>query len=1067
MVVGEDFWLRIPMNNESAGRHLCMDDVEVIHAWLESGYGGCWTLQVETDGEQLEGVAVKVPGSRLGLGTYAVVMAGKFVNGGHFRTKRQLFIRLVDREEQADAKPTMFNEEKAYWAGPAVLSEMLSRDGLNTYELAVIHGFEGTLEEFLAQAGIELQDFMVTKAKLSREVQTLLDKGSEKGITPMGAYSNLVNYSVNNMVYDEGTNSSYISLQSENQGHAVTDEAWWKKTFDGNYVLNAIMEAAQQTLDAAKADTEQATANAIKATSAATSATAAATAAKDAANAVAAQKVAQAQIGYYECNSLATDATKVTTSGTIGTDTYVITQNGGQMKIRMNKANSVDSNVKLQIGNTTALPLYYNGEAVSASNTWEDGEVVSVYFDGTNYQAFNSQGGGGKIELTLAYILGNHERRVRNNEEHKLGEDEELVIARALQESQGSSGGESSLSGSVTIVNSDCITIIGSSFGAGYTITGKHWTDIVSMFSDYCFQNLSLSGTSSLDRMNSLLAGTITPRQNSRYAMLVNNENTSVNHKYLLKEIDNLCKVCVSMGMQPIVGTSYRNYLGNTQQNQYVSSLYREYCKRNGYIFMDAGRYYQLLAKGDYDFNGGGSHLNERRIPVVAYAYMNALKDIERPIKSIKLFTPRTTVEELDDLVFNDNIGRAKKFKEYLLNDYTNPTLTFSNGYALISAILPCEQKSTKNVSLEFSTEQDVTVYVRKTNKRPWPVKDSLCTRFHIEEEITLPSVGDTYTYNSKTYTVKYVKTNDDGSYGAFCDLYCQPNETVDGSTTSGVLVRATGSGSENIPFSSYNIDTSYSSDTQLVIDFNGGHWEELPAVEGKYSLTSLYGIMDIDRVDFLIKSDDGESFSVAGSTIKVNWEARELKSRVFRLYNEEFQTTYFSKNTELLTEPTFGTPGTACTTWKDGSGNAIVPENNYEKAVLNKNGIYPLDATSIIKVSDSVSMNCTIPASKLSEYGQVVIEIIARNFGTDFSHDVTTDSWDFNELKVGFGGGSDGAIRCYSELSDQVGLFWKICQFTIDICPLNGKVYTLPLKIYAEKAGMEIARVSVKYKNY
>ena len=398
MVVGEDFWLRIPMNNESAGRHLCMDDVEVIHAWLESGYGGCWTLPLETDGEQLEGVAVKVPGSRLGLGTYAVVMAGKFVNGGHFRTKRQLFIRLVDREEQADAKPTMFNEEKAYWAGPAVLSGMLSRDGLNTYELAVLHGYDGTLEQFLAQAGIELQDFMVTKAKLSREVQTQLDKGEEKGITPMGAYSSIVKYRVNDMVYDATTNSSYISLFSENRGHAVTDTNWWKKTFDGNYVLNAIMTAAQQTLNEAKAATEQATADAIAATEDATSATEEAIAAKNAANAVAAQKVAQAQIGYYECNSLATDATKVTTSGTVGTDSYVITENGGQMKIRMNKANSVDSNVKLQIGNTTALPLYYNGLPASSSNSWEEGEVLSVYYYDNKYWASNAQGGGGKAE---------------------------------------------------------------------------------------------------------------------------------------------------------------------------------------------------------------------------------------------------------------------------------------------------------------------------------------------------------------------------------------------------------------------------------------------------------------------------------------------------------------------------------------------------------------------------------------------------------------------------------------------------------------------------------------------
>lgn len=396
------------MNNESAGRHLCMDDVEVIHAWLESGYGGCWTLPLETDGEQLEGVAVKVPGSRLGLGTYAVVMAGKFVNGDHFRTKRQLFIRLVDREDQADAKPTMFNEEKAYWAGPAVLSGMLSRDGLNTYELAVLHGFEGTLETFLAQAGIELQDLMVTKAKLSREVQTQLDKGSEKAINPAGDYDDEAEYSVNEMVYDEVTNSSYVSKQSVNVGHAVTDTDWWMKVLDGNYVhttIQAIMTAAQATLDEAKQDTIDATAAALAAKQDTEQATIAA-------NAVAAQKVADAQIGYYVCETAAGTATKQTTSDVIGEDHFAVPSAGGAVKVSMKYANTSTDAVYLQFGTNTNTKrkLYYNGEAASNSNTWDDGEVISVYLDPAanngagGYMASNAQGGSNK--KIDAYLYG-------------------------------------------------------------------------------------------------------------------------------------------------------------------------------------------------------------------------------------------------------------------------------------------------------------------------------------------------------------------------------------------------------------------------------------------------------------------------------------------------------------------------------------------------------------------------------------------------------------------------------------------------------------------------------------
>ena len=389
---GRDFWLRIPMNNESAGRHLCMDDVDEneMHVWLESGYGGCWTLVWEKDGAQRDGIAAKVPASQLGYGTYSVVMAGKFVNGDDFRTKRQLFIRLVDREDQADAEPTMYNEEQAYWAGPAVLSEMLSRDGLNTYELAVIHGFEGTLEEYLEISGLELQDLMVTKAKLSREVQTQLDRGSEKAITPKGDYDEETEYRVNDLVYDSETMSSYVSLSSANIGNPVTDEEYWMKVLDGDHI-NDIERDAEALL--------------ANATDAANNAAAAANLATSAAEHVVAQKVAQAQVGYYTCNTVAGTATKATTSNLAGTDQYS-PASGGAVKIKIAEANTSTDTVYLQFGSdtNTKKPLYYNGLAVDDSNSWENNEVISVYFDPSAnnnagaYFASNAQGGGGKAE---------------------------------------------------------------------------------------------------------------------------------------------------------------------------------------------------------------------------------------------------------------------------------------------------------------------------------------------------------------------------------------------------------------------------------------------------------------------------------------------------------------------------------------------------------------------------------------------------------------------------------------------------------------------------------------------
>ena len=105
-------------------------------------------------------------------------------------------------------------------------------------------------------------------------------------------------------------------------------------------------------------------------------------------------------VGYYTCNTAANTPGKEVTTGNSG---YVLPTNGGAMKIKMTKVNTAN-NVTLKIGTETAKTLLYNGETVSASNTWEEGEVISVFFDGTNYQASNAQGGSNK--KIDAYLYG-------------------------------------------------------------------------------------------------------------------------------------------------------------------------------------------------------------------------------------------------------------------------------------------------------------------------------------------------------------------------------------------------------------------------------------------------------------------------------------------------------------------------------------------------------------------------------------------------------------------------------------------------------------------------------------
>ena len=78
----------------------------------------------------------------------------------------------------------------------------------------------------------------------------------------------------------------------------------------------------------------------------------------------------------------------------------------------MTNVNTAD-NATLKIGSETAKPLWYNDERASSSNTWEEGEVISVYYDGENYKASNAMGGGsavGKKKLTpLQGYIDNYE----------------------------------------------------------------------------------------------------------------------------------------------------------------------------------------------------------------------------------------------------------------------------------------------------------------------------------------------------------------------------------------------------------------------------------------------------------------------------------------------------------------------------------------------------------------------------------------------------------------------------------------------------------------------------------
>ena len=93
------------------------------------------------------------------------------------------------------------------------------------------------------------------------------------------------------------------------------------------------------------------------------------------------------KIGYFVCDTAANTAAK-----TINAEGFVLST-GGSIKIKMTNDNTAN-NATLNINSTGAKPLYYAGLRASSANTWESGETIEVYYDGTNYMANNVAGGG-------------------------------------------------------------------------------------------------------------------------------------------------------------------------------------------------------------------------------------------------------------------------------------------------------------------------------------------------------------------------------------------------------------------------------------------------------------------------------------------------------------------------------------------------------------------------------------------------------------------------------------------------------------------------------------------------
>ena len=93
------------------------------------------------------------------------------------------------------------------------------------------------------------------------------------------------------------------------------------------------------------------------------------------------QGVNETTVGYYECTTAGSTPEK-----TITIDSSVSLSVRISCKVKFAEKNT-GANATMNINNTGAKPLFYNGVRAAANNSWYTNEIVDLYFDGTNYQA--------------------------------------------------------------------------------------------------------------------------------------------------------------------------------------------------------------------------------------------------------------------------------------------------------------------------------------------------------------------------------------------------------------------------------------------------------------------------------------------------------------------------------------------------------------------------------------------------------------------------------------------------------------------------------------------------------
>lgn len=604
---------------------------------------------------------------------------------------------------------------------------------------------------------------------------------------------------------------------------------------------------------------------------------------------------------------------------------------------------------------------------------------------------------------------------------------------------------QSTTSSSISLKTVPTLLITGSSHCEGFgAVKDKSFASFISALTDWNVENYSLTGSDYIEHFNLIVSGKkigdLHPSQlNGGYVLVSLGGNESnyrsrgVDAKYFRQNIIRYCSAMKSLGFKPILCS----YFGDMQTpwSMVVYNVAMEY----GYPY--------------FDFNGNGSkyyrqryepwwyvaHYATRTNAIMFYNAIKALRELDRPSTALKIFRNRIPVGNISELLFDDNYEKMKYWHELTIHHQplnsksqkyvdrldlaTSANISSVNSeynnfrqggsiridkYGLIQVVFPSHE--CKDIKLFIDTNDAINVYIRKYTLPELEVSLSDAgASFAIVSEMPNIAKGDIYT-DSNNGSVRFtvIEINNGvlitTANGAF---------SADGSV-NGTLTKVSGSGDELL-------DYNYVMQVPGANYFNKaftkkGSWSKLTKKGDFYSLKSLTGLLDYDRLDILI---EGASLI---SDVHIEYQSEGTKA--VKMKRESKLLAFKDNNEQILSKTTFAD---AVIDW-NAPAEAVIWDGKTELGNHIPNYFTNIGASKILRLNKGQAVHQLLPSlGKRYESNLCKIKLIARYYPTEaididnLPKDVrTSSSFDFGkiELKIAISKDAYFSKEVYAPLS-------------------------------------------------